>query len=344
VTIRAGNNEQTFTLNWSGTPLPDGLFVKFTPPGQADFTTAASGYQSTVDMTVMRRKGGVETELGSTETVTWTSVTSSNSGLSTGTTGVWKRAAGALNGLTWGTAADTTSYSSGNSSWATDAIAGTAQSGSGTATHTASLTDVVGSRTITVKVSVGGETSSGDSFTFGKGPLSVFGIVGTTGIKWAEKWQNIASYPTNGFQDPTNDFPAAAAVCGGTVNNNVTVNGTYASDNAGFDIVSGDGWSSGQWVTGSSNGYARYAETSKLSNTVQLLAVAAYSSSYPYVSERKGAAWAAGWSFSSSYYVWTGEVSFSANIGFIAVVVDLDNGDTYSYYVAYDDVVAVCLP
>jgi hypothetical protein len=108
VTIRAGDNEQTFTLNWNGPLLPDGLFVKFNPPAGTDFLTEASGDQSTVGMTAMRRVGSVETDLGSAETVTWTSVMSSIAELSTGLEGVWKRNTTDVVDLPWGNTADGT--------------------------------------------------------------------------------------------------------------------------------------------------------------------------------------------------------------------------------------------
>jgi hypothetical protein len=334
VTVRVGDNEQMFTLN--GTAMPNGLFVEFTPPGQMDFTTAASGYQSTVGMTVKRRVGGVVQNLDSSETVAW--AVTSNISLSAD---VWKRAANALNGLTWGTAADATSYSSSRYSWATNAVAGTAPSGTGSATHTASLTDVVGSRTITVTVTVGGETSSGDSFTFGRGPLSVFSKAGTSGIKWAEYGSDGSS---GGFQDPNNSFPAAA-FCGGRVspyNQGVTTTGS--SDSANFTSGPSGGWSNEYPSTSKSAWMSRYAQYSKLPKMEQLLAVAAYDSRYSAVPERKGAAWAAGWTLDRA---WAGEVRFNGAT-FVAANVVFQNG----YYKIWPDVnndpsygvAGVCLP
>jgi hypothetical protein len=341
VTVRAGNNEQTFTSNGNSAPL-NGLIVKFTPPAQTDFTTAASGYQSTVGMEVKRMVNGVETALTSSDTVTW-AVTSNISGLSTGTNGVWKRAANAKNGLTWGTAADTASYSNGNSSWGTDAIAGTAPSGSGTATHTASLTDVVGSRTITVTVTVGGETSSGDSFTFGQGPLSAFSKTGANGsgggIRWSDSSANDTSY---GFQSAGNTFPAAA-FCGGSVNRDVTVTGNSGPSSAGFDPGASGGWSAAYMPPGITAYLERYAENSKLPKAEQLLPVAAYNASYTAVPERKGAALAAGWSFGNYNYAWTGGVDIDGS-GFSAVSVGLDDGDVGWGNVDNGDPAAVCLP
>jgi hypothetical protein len=329
VTVRAGNNEQTSTLN--GAALPDGLFVKFTPPGQADFLDAASGYQSTVGMTVMRLVNGVETALGSGETVAWM-VTSNISGLSTGGEGVWKRAANDVVGLTWGSAAN------GTTTWTSGQIAGTAPSGSGTATHTASLTDVVGSRTITVTVTVGAETSAGDAFTFGQGPLSAFSRTGANGVRWST---NAGDNISGGFQDPANTFPAAA-FCGGSVNRDVTTTGSSGPSSAGFDPGASGGWSTA-YLPFSGAGYMdRYAENSRLAKAEQLLAVAAYNGAYNSSVSRKGAALAAGWSLGGYNYAWTGEVDFVGD--FYAVGVVLDYGSVG--WVSVDGVypAAVCVP
>jgi hypothetical protein len=209
LTIRAGGNEQTFTLSGNIVPY-NGLWVKFNKMQGEDFVTSG-GYQSTVQMTAVRMVNGVETSLGSGETVTWT-VESNISGLSTGTNGGWKRNTTALNGLSWGDTADETSYKNGPSSWSSNSIAGTAPT---TTVHTVNLTDVVGSRTITVKVTVAGETSSGSSFTFGRGPLSVFSKTGASdsdgGIKWVayENSVNGGGTPVS-LQGSGNSFPAAS--------------------------------------------------------------------------------------------------------------------------------------
>jgi hypothetical protein len=331
----------------SGNIVPyNGLWVKFNKTQGEDFVTSG-GYQSTVQMTVVRMVNGVETSLDSSETVTWTgSVTSSISGLSTGTNGVWKRNVADVVGLTWGSTAD------GTTTWTTDQIAGNAPSGSGSATHTASLTDVVGSRTITVKVTVAGETSSGSSFTFGKGPLSVFSKTGANGsgggIKWATYYNSVNGGGTpESFQGSSNSFPAATTFCGGSVNRNVTTDSAGSGPNSSGFTPNAGGWSGEYMPPGITNYKERYALSSKLPKAAQLLAVAAYNNSYTAVGERKGAALAAGWSLGSYNYAWTGEVDYDdSNYGynFVAVVVNLDYGYVYWYNVGYDGPVAVCLP
>jgi hypothetical protein len=336
VTVRAGNNQQTFTLNGNSTPLNE-LVVTFNKTHGEDFVSGGSqGYQSVVTMTVKKYVNGAEVSWTPVGHVTWT-VTSAVSGLTTGSEGVWKRDAGAKNGLMWvSSASDSVN---GTTDWSADVIRGTAPT-----TATAYLADVVGSRTITVKVADDSDSSSGqDTFTFGKGPLSVFNKVGTSGVQWSPGYLNGATDSTY-FQYPSQTFPAAA-FCGGTVNNNVTVNGTYTDSNAGFDISSGGGWSSGHQVTGSGSGYVRYAETSKLANTDQLLAVAVFNSSYNntgLAAGRKGAARAAGWPVNSNWF-WTGEVR-SDGLSFGARDVNLDNGNTNWHYVHSSVVIPVCVP
>jgi hypothetical protein len=98
VTVRAGDNEQTFALNGNAAPL-NGLVVEFS--GGGAFTTLdAQDYQSVVVMMVKKYVNGVEDTWTPDGSVTWT-VTSAISGLSTGTEGVWKRASNAKNGLMW---------------------------------------------------------------------------------------------------------------------------------------------------------------------------------------------------------------------------------------------------
>jgi hypothetical protein len=298
-------------------------------------------------MTVMRRVNGVETALDPAETVTWTTVTSNISGLYIDpTNGVWKRAANALNGLSWGTAAHsgTGGYDQDSNSWNTDAIMGTAPSGSGSATHAASLTDVVGSRTITVTVTVGTETST-DVFTFGQGPLSVFSKTGANGgsdVMWALQYTN---HTVTGFQASGNTFPAAS-FCGGTVNNQDITNLTSAGlSSAGFDPGASGGWLDAEWPLGlelATQQIFRHALNSKLPKTEQLLAVAVYNTSFNNTVPRKGAALAAGWSLGSRNYAWTGEVNFDGNF-FNAVDVVLNHGIGYSDNVDYADPAVVCL-
>ncbi|MDR2161873.1 MAG: hypothetical protein LBO77_07045 [Desulfovibrio sp.] len=326
---------QPATLNGNATQL-NGLVVTFS--GGGSFTVPGSqGYQSVVSMTVKKYASGVEdTSWAPGGSVTWT-VTSAISGLSLGTEGVWKRAASAKNGLMW--VASATDSVPGTTDWSTDMIQGAPPAGA-----TAYLADIVGSRTITVTVADSGDSSGGQTFTFGQGPLSVFSKTGTGGVDWAEKSQDIASYPANGFQDTTNVFPAAS-FCGGTVRNDVTVTGSSGPDSSGFTPGAGGGWSGEHLTVGDTSYKARYAEPSKLAKPDQLLAVSVYHAGYNSGVQRKGAAQAAGWLPLGGYnYAWAGEVDFYGN-GFNAVVVYLGNGVTdYWPVVFYAYPVAVCLP
>jgi hypothetical protein len=330
LTIRAGGNEQTFTLSGNVVPY-NGLLVNFNKTQGEDFVTTG-GYQSTVQMTAVRMVNGVETALSSGEQVTW-SVTSSISGLSTGANGVWKRNTTALNGLSWGATADSTSYSSGFSSWSSNSIAGTAPPSTD---HTVNLTDVVGSRTITVKVTVAGETSSGSSFTFGKGPLSVFTEFSTNGnTVWATTHNN------NDFQALDNTDPGsfpAATFCKGSVKNNVTATGPATSTDAGFTPNDG-GWDPDARPSPDSGNAGRYANTSGMATGEQLLAVAVYNSGYNNsgkAADRKGAAAAAGWLVNNAFvHSWTGEAAYyyTGSWGFVAYRVMFDDGRTGWYWV-----------
>jgi hypothetical protein len=170
VTARIGKSEQTFTLN--GQAL-NGMVLTFS--GGDDFTTAGpQGYQSILTMTVKKYVNGVEQPLSGN--VTW-EVDSEITGLSTGTYGVWRRDVSAKNGLVW-VATDSTSVVGTTSAdgttttdWNADEIKGTPPTGG-----TAYLADIVGSRKITVTVTVAGENLT-DTHTFGAGPLSKFGRV-----------------------------------------------------------------------------------------------------------------------------------------------------------------------
>jgi hypothetical protein len=316
VTVRAGDNEQTFTLNGNAAPL-NGLAVEFS--GGGAFTTpGAQGYQSVLKMTVKMYVNGVEdptwTPNGS---VTWT-VTSAISGLSTGAEGVWKRAANARNGLMW-VSSDSDSVD-GTTNWGIDEIKGTPPTGA-----TAYLADVVGSRRITVTAADSSGSSGGQTFTFGAGPLSVFSKTGTGYMLWSSNGTTDNTRADSGsFQYPTNTFPAVA-FCGGGVNNDVTVTGSATPSDAGFDPNSG-GWEPRDFL-GFPDAYlyaGSYAANSRMPTARQLLAVAAY---WPYsntsgdAAGRKGAALAAGW----PNVFWTGEVCFY-NPSFRAWLVYLDIG------------------
>jgi hypothetical protein len=339
VTVLAGDNEQTFTLNGNAAPL-NGLVVEFS--GGGAFTSPGTqGYQSVVGMTVKKYVNGVvDTSWTPNGNVTWT-VTSAVSGLSTGAEGVWKRAANAKNGLMWvGSASDSVN---GATNWSADEIKGTAPTG-----VTAYLADVVGSRTITVTVADSSESSSAQTFTFGAGPLSAFSKTGANsdgGIKWAEyhNLDNNVSPAANSFQGSGNSFPAAA-FCGGSVNRSVANTGSSGPSRAGFTPNAGD-WS-GEYTPPGVGYMVRYALSSRLAKTEQLLAVAVYNGSYNTTGNaagRKGASLAAGWSLGGYNHAWTGEVDGNGG-GFGAVVVRLGNGDVLWPYVDYGNAAAVCLP
>jgi hypothetical protein len=341
---RAGENRQT--LNGNAAPR-NGLVVEFSPASGADFVTpGAQGYQSIVAMTVKKYVSGVEDRAWVPDgNVTWT-VTSRIRGLSTGAEGVWKRAANAKNGLTW--VASASASVDGTTDWRkTGAIRGAAPKGT-----TAFLADVVGSRTITVVVADKSDRSAGgQTFTFGAGPLSAFRKVGTRGMEWSRDPASRRKH-LDSIRYAFNTFPAAS-FCGGTVNKDVTVTGKDTDANAGFTINSGGGWSSGRQVTEGGRVYSlRYAETSKLAKTDQLLAVAGYDASYNDSGDakgRKGAALAAGWPIRSHFsYFWTGEVAFAGFMSnFVASVVGLLDGADHRLFVSSGeegDVFPVCVP
>ncbi len=113
--------------------------------------------------------------------VTW-SVISSNVASK-----AWMRSAGAYNGLTWGTTAQSAAVGEGEKTEEPD---GTAPTGA-----EASLTDIVGEREVTVTATVeyNGQSYTAEEkrVTFGDGPLSVFaGPPSTSGKTWA----NAATY------------------------------------------------------------------------------------------------------------------------------------------------------
>ncbi len=274
-TLTAGKTSRSFTLGASAT---GGGLLKFTSEGEnSDFNSSAADYQSIIGVAV-EYDDGSGTARPITETVSWAVKSVSNP-----TANWWLRSATAKNGLTWGNAAD------GTSSWAADAVAGTAPTGG-----TIQLTDVVGSRSVTLEASVcigggGSETTavacSGNggvwytdetTVTFGDGPLSVFGA-------------RPGSFPWADTNDITtaSSFPAASA-CGGSVDKNT--------------FPSGAGW------TVSSSSY--YASDSKLPTEAELQAVAGYNNAYN--PNGKGAALAAGWPVA---HYWTGVVNFSGDYG-----------------------------
>jgi hypothetical protein len=249
---------------------------------------------------------------------------------------VWNRTDTHLHGLEWVDSAVTPVDGSGITKWDDDKILGSYPT-----TTTGYLADVVGSRKITVTVTVDGEPPATASFTFGKGPLWAFSKTGTSGQLWATMPTDNTS---GGFQDPTNSF-LAEEVCDGTVNNeNVKVNTNFASgiDDIGIDGNRLTGWSDEEKIlTGSYT--VRYVKTSRMAKTEQLLAVSVYTNnswSYPKV-QRKGAAAAAGWSLGVQNIAWTGEVYYANNSYFVAMAVFLDDGYV-DWYPVYHDITAVC--
>jgi hypothetical protein len=255
----------------------------------------------------------------------------------------WLRSPGAKNGLTWGNLAD------GTSSWSADVVVGTAST-----TDTVQLTDVVGSRTVTLEASVtiGGVSYTGqETVSFGDGPLSVFTKAPESGKKWAVRagtqW-TAASY--NGdFTADDNSFPAAA-YCDGTVNNMSSNNGVGVTQTGGSPPYAATFDTSNGWRVGDFWSSEYYSTTSKLPTIGQLVAVSKYNASYDPTIYRKGAAFAANWpddSYGSGYYeYWTGQVGFyGAYGGFYADGVNLANGgDYWDNVVSNDAPVSVCVP
>lgn len=130
--------------------------------------------------------------------VTWSVISSKV------TSKAWNRSDRTLyNGLTWGTAATASSPGEGDLT----SPQGTAPTGA-----EASLTDIVGERTVKVTASVeyNGQlyTAEEKTVSFGKGPLSVFaGPPSTSGKTWAEAAQTCGSYPSDssqGYHEETN--------------------------------------------------------------------------------------------------------------------------------------------
>jgi hypothetical protein len=328
-------------LNGTAAPL-DGLRLEF--GGGGAFTTpGAQGYHSVLTMAVKKYLNGLEdTNWTPDGKLTW-SVTLAVNGLSSGPEGVWKRAASAKNGLIW--LAYATDSVDGATDWSADAILGAAPTGA-----TAYLADVVGSRTITVRVADNSGSSVGQTFTFGPGPLSAFSKTwanGSGGIKWAEYWNsdNNASPAAASFQGSGNSFPAAA-FCGGSVNREVTTDPSASGpSSSGFSPKTAD-WSAEYRPPGATGCLKRYALSSRLAKAEQLLAVAAYNgscNSSGNAAGGKGAALAAGWSSDGDRYVWSGEAGFDGN-SFKAVIVDLYDGCVGWGGVVHVNPVAVCLP
>jgi hypothetical protein len=263
---------------------------------------------------VMNRVDGVERDLSSAPSkVIWTVEKSSVDGSKL----PWKRSSDAQNGLAWtgkdGLLGD---Y---RYEWTADEVLVTLSPNNNA---TAYLTDVVGSRSVTVRAVVDGVTVE-KTFSFGDGPLSVFGDVSGSWLKWSPGVKSGTS-GDDVFQDSGQTFPAAA-FCGGTVNNNVEAPGS-SPESTGF-TPSGGGWETPRIPIGmgtSSSEYARYASDSWLPRTQDYLSVSAWYKDYSPKVLRKGAFLAAGWA--KSWY-WSGEVRYDDL--FNARVVYLDHGGVY---------------
>jgi hypothetical protein len=285
----------------------------------ANFNSAAAKYQSTA--TITPYFGG----LTPTNPVTWTVV-----GIQNPTAGWWRRGASDLHGLTWGPAADSASYTT--APYWLNAVAGTAPTGA-----VAQLTDVVGSRKVTLKAEtiIGGVPYSETiDVNFGPGPLSLFsGTLSSTGVMFAISYGNAATAGSysgdftalNGAS--ATDFPAAVGVCGGTVPvGSVSSTTTSTPHSATF----GAGW---LWIPGSGS----YAQNSRLPTKSQLVAVTVYSA-FMNPEPSKFAAQAAGWSPTAQY--WTGSLIFIAPGFFEGATVRFSDGQTFGRYLNQSFLVA----
>lgn len=173
--MRAGENEQEFTLNAAATASPLSLTVE---GGGKDTPFGSDNYQ-TITLTATLVIDGKEVTLGDGD-VTWSVASSSVS------CAAWRRGASACNGLTWGQTPLSLSAAEGDKS----EPQGDAPNGA-----TAYLTDIVGERTVTVTASVeyNGQsyTAEKKTVTFGDGPLSVFAGPPSTSD---EGWVDAATY------------------------------------------------------------------------------------------------------------------------------------------------------
>ncbi|MDR1083755.1 MAG: FecR family protein [Deltaproteobacteria bacterium] len=249
------------------------------------------GYQSTAKITALFENRPVKGP------VTWQVIDIVNPQASW-----WQREPSAQNGLTWGDTADGTGY------WETDDVAGQDPEGS-----TAYLTDVVGSRTVTILATAvinGYEIEGTAEVKYGPGPLSIFTGQPRTNSRWAQKAGNASvSRQTmfGDFTDSSNSFPAART-CGGTVDNTgIVLGGQPGAWTARFPDRS--------WRPGDYPG-SWYSRSSNLPTSNELLAVARYEpDNYPKVL-RKGAALAANWPAPGGEEAYlTGEVSFDPALG-----------------------------
>jgi hypothetical protein len=352
-TPMAGKTSRTSAL---GATVPGRLLfdtsggLPFVTPTDAGYLAYVPGYQSTATAMVTGYDdgGGVSRPLPGGAAVLWSVKSVSNPSAVW-----WLRGATAKNGLTWGDKAD------GTSSWAVDDVLGTAST-----SGTVKLTDIVGSRSVTLEASVclggsGGEnvetlcTANGGAWyadetavSFGAGPLSVF-TTNPNNRYLANSWATLngtsAGTGNGDFASTDNTFPAAGIASGlgvglgyGSVRNDtVSTSGSTPSMTAAF----GAGWTAGEMLNG------HYSTTANLPKVSQLLAVAKYDGRYNRGVQRKGAAFAADWPDDRSnfrYAYWSGEVVFNGDDGrFNARIVHLGDGDDDWYRVVGGDPVAV---
>jgi hypothetical protein len=184
VTIRAGDNEQTFTLN-GGAADTGSIGITAFSDGP-DFSSG--NLYSTASLTV--NVADTDGQPVSGATVTWTVETARNN--SPAMMSGWESR---KTGLTWGATPeadlDYSELALERIPSATNNTSATDSSGEATM----QLTDIVGERVITVKaeVTIGGTTYSvTQDVSFGNGPLSVFKApVGTTSpwLTWDEAYQ-----------------------------------------------------------------------------------------------------------------------------------------------------------
>jgi hypothetical protein len=340
-TLTAGKTSRTFTLG-SASTLTSGTLIFLSTDG-GDFNDPNTGYQSTATVTLEKYvDDNGEQSLPVGAHVVWSVKSVANPSASSAPW--WKRSATAKNGLTWGDSAD------GTRDWAADAVVETPVT-----TAAVKITDVVGSRSVTLEaaVCIGGNNNettesacTGNSgtwytgeqeVTFGAGPLSVFATDPTLG-KGNKAWAILYGTSGNGngdFTSSSNTFPAAVAAGGNVRHDSVSTSGTSPGMTAIFQTP--------DWETGEIFG-GHYSTTAKLPKVSQLLAVARYSS-YESSVPRKGAAFAAGWpddGYDSGWYVyWSGEVFFNDVGYFGAWFVYLDGGTVGWDDVAYGYPVAV---
>ena len=287
----------------------------FVTSSGAGYMADVPGFQSTATakVTHFEEGGGAPVALPDGLTVTWTlkSVTRPSGAW-------WNRGRTSTHGLAWG---NNFASSTPEIPVITEGSKVASISSSGAEIQ---LTDIVGSRSVTLEASVcigggsgvttkwaclgaGGDWYTGETtVSFGDGPLSVFSGPPLAGkYKWAD-----AIPITSATQ-----FPAATA-CGGTVNGGITPVTPWTPPTT-------------YWTLMSSGNY--YAKGSKLPKYAQLRAVAMNSFSN---TDARGAA-AAGWPADVQYLV-TGEVLNTGNAadyvpmdGTLSMDTNLTNDENY---------------